>query len=78
MRTVKLVASGYTWICPECSGENYTGAATTHVMCEHCQAQFAVAGFTHRMADLQKQQMCLFDQEGERSRGVAPSDELPF
>ena len=78
MRTVKLVASGYTWICPECSGENYTGAAPAQVMCEHCQAQFSVVGFTHRMADFQEQQMCLFDQEAERSRVVALSDELSF
>lgn len=78
MRTVKLVASGYTWSCAECGGENYTGAAPRQVVCDRCQAQFAVADLAHRMADLQEQQMNLFDLEGEESRRVALSDESPF
>ena len=42
MTRVILRASGYTWKCPECDRENYTGPAPDMVQCEQCNGEFEV------------------------------------
>ena len=48
MTSVNLKASGYTWRCPECHGENYTGAAPSVVICSKCNGTFDVKTLVHR------------------------------
>ena len=48
MNKVKLRASGYTWLCPECKTENYTGPAPEEVRCEGCKGIFFVSDLSHR------------------------------
>jgi len=48
MTNVNLKASGYTWRCPECRGENYTGAAPSSVCCSTCNGTFDVKSLVHR------------------------------
>lgn len=48
MTGVTLKASGYTWHCPECHGENYTGAAPSAVCCSECNGTFGVRSLQHR------------------------------
>jgi DNA-directed RNA polymerase subunit RPC12/RpoP len=48
MTTVVLRASGYTWKCPECGRENYTGPAPGSVRCGQCNGEFQVKGLHHR------------------------------
>ena len=45
---VKLKASGYTWQCPECKRQNYTGPAPEEVHCEGCKGVFYVSDLSHR------------------------------
>ena len=78
MRVVSLAASGYTWTCPECGFDNYTGAAPRQVVCARCQAQFEVARMRHRMAASQDGQLGLFDAGEEGDAGVEPKGEIPF
>lgn len=72
MTEVKLRASGYTWSCPECSRENYTGAAPTRVACAGCHAEFPVHELTHRLAADRPQQTTLFERVNSRSDGREP------
>lgn len=48
MTGVVLRASGYTWKCPECGRENYTGPAPEAVRCKRCHGEFQVREFHHR------------------------------
>jgi hypothetical protein len=48
MTSVNLKASGYTWRCPECQCENYTGAAPSSVCCSKCDGTFDVMSLAHR------------------------------
>ncbi len=48
MTSVNLRASGYTWHCPECESENYTGAAPSAVCCSKCNGTFDVKSLVHR------------------------------
>lgn len=48
MTSVNLKASGYTWRCPECESENYTGAAPSSVCCSNCNGMFDVRSLLHR------------------------------
>ena len=48
MTSVNLKASGYTWCCPECQAENYTGAAPLEVCCGKCNGMFDVMSLLHR------------------------------
>ena len=48
MTSVNLKASGYTWCCPECQAENYTGAAPRDVCCSKCNGTFDVRSLLHR------------------------------
>jgi len=48
MTSVNLKASGYTWRCPECRFENYTGAAPSAVCCSKCNGAFDVRYLVHR------------------------------
>jgi phage FluMu protein Com len=48
MTGVILRASGYTWKCPECGRENYTGPAPATVRCRQCNGEFEVKSLHHR------------------------------
>ena len=49
---VVLVASGYSWRCPECEDVSYVSdAVNENVTCEHCQGEFTVAEVQHRSND---------------------------
>ena len=50
MTAVVLRASGYTWKCPECGRENYTGPAPAAVQCKGCNGEFEVKDLHHRRA----------------------------
>ena len=50
MTAVVLRASGYTWRCPECQRENYTGPAPAVARCTGCHGEFAVEQLRHRRA----------------------------
>jgi len=51
MTAVVLRASGYTWKCPECGRENYTGPAPAAVHCKGCNGEFEVKEVHHRRAE---------------------------
>ncbi len=51
MTSIALRASGYTWTCPECGRENYTGAAPATVRCTGCNGQFDVKELQHRRVE---------------------------
>jgi hypothetical protein len=60
VKGIVLTASGYTWICPECGRENYTGAAPGLVSCLGCKAEWPVIRLAHRKADAEHGQTSLF------------------
>jgi hypothetical protein len=62
MTSVNLKASGYTWRCPECKQDNYTGAAPSSVSCSKCNGLFSVKSLVHRR---------------ERGKEVSSGDALP-
>lgn len=62
MTRVNLKASGYTWRCPECKQNNYTGAAPSSVSCSKCNGLFNVKSLMHRR---------------ERGKGVSSGQALP-
>ncbi len=88
MTSVNLKASGYTWRCPECRGENYTGAAPLEVCCSKCNGTFDVKALVHR----RKREKVPSSQGGGNSRDGqqtlfetvqvqethAPDDDIPF
>ena len=78
MRSVSITASGYTWTCPECGGENYIGAAPRQVVCDRCQAAFDVADRLHRMVESNDAQIRLFEVGGEERSETSMMDEIPF
>jgi len=78
MRNVSIMASGYTWTCPECGSENYIGAAPQQVACDRCQAQFEVADQLHRMVEPQKKQIRMFEVGGDDRLEAGEMDEIPF
>jgi hypothetical protein len=78
MTTVQLKASGYSWRCPECDENNYTGEAPQQVVCRNCKAEFLVAGLAHRLAKIGDQQLCMFDAELKDSLSLDPDGEIPF
>lgn len=49
---IALVASGYTYVCLECNGENYTGPAPDEVECNECGAKFSVSRLRHKCANI--------------------------
>ena len=53
MTEVVLRASGYTWKCPECGRENYTGPAPMSVRCRACHGEFEVKDLHHRRAGME-------------------------
>ena len=65
MTSVNLKASGYTWRCPECKAENYTGAAPSTVGCSKCHGTFDVKSLVHR----RQKENVLSPQGGGNSRG---------
>jgi len=54
MSAVVLRASGYTWRCPECGRDNYTGAAPTAVRSKGCNGEFEVKELHHRRVGTDK------------------------
>ena len=78
MRNVSITASGYTWACPECTSENYTGAAPQQVVCDRCQAQFEVADRLHRIAEPQEEQIGMFEVGGDDMLEAGEIDDIPF
>lgn len=88
MTSVNLKASGYTWRCPECRAENYTGAAPSAVCCSKCNGTFDVRSLVHR----RQKTYCPSAQKGSNSRGDqqtlfdgfqgprshSPDDDIPF
>ena len=86
MTTVVLRASGYTWKCPECTRENYTGSAPAMVQCEQCNGEFEVKDLHHRRSkpesDSEKEvgrtQQNLLMPLFESSSPVPAEDEIPF
>ena len=85
MTNVVLRASGYTWKCPECDRENYTGPAPEMVRCEGCKGEFEVKELHHRRSkserDLRKEagktQQNLFLPLFGSSSPVSAEDEIP-
>lgn len=88
MTAVNLKASGYTWRCPECRAENYTGAAPSGVCCSKCNGLFDVGSLVHRrqqtnspaqqdLGDSDGRQQSLFDALQARE-AHSPGDEIPF
>lgn len=83
MTAVGLRASGYTWRCPECGRENYTGPAPTEVQCRGCNGEFGVKDLHHRRAGNESNK-----GKGEPMSGVLPlfaaapsipaEDDIPF
>jgi hypothetical protein len=55
MIAVVLRASGYTWKCPECGRENYTGPAPEAVHCHGCNGEFEVKELHHRRVEVEKE-----------------------
>jgi hypothetical protein len=53
MTEVVLRASGYTWKCPECRRDNYTGPAPVSVKCKACHGEFEVKDLHHRRAGME-------------------------
>lgn len=78
MTTVQLKASGYSWRCPECDENNYTGEAPQQVVCRSCQAEFLVAGLAHHLVETVDQQLPMFNVELEDSLSLDPDGEIPF
>ena len=78
MRKISITASGYTWTCPECTSENYTGAAPQQVVCDRCQAQFEVADWLHRMVEPQDEQIGMFEVGGDDMLEAGEIDDIPF
>jgi hypothetical protein len=85
MSTVVLRASGYTWKCPECGRENYTGAAPAEVACKGCHAEFQVKELHHRRMEPEEPKS---ERKNVRKAEVLPlfaeappmsaDDEIPF
>lgn len=86
MTTVVLRASGYTWKCPECNRENYTGPAPDMVQCEGCKGEFDVKDLHHRRSksecdsgkEADKIQQNPFMPLFGSSSPVSAEDEIPF
>jgi len=78
MRKVSIIASGYTWTCPECGSDNYIGAAPQQVVCDRCHAQFEVADRVHRMVGPQEEQIRMFEVEEEDTPIAGETDDIPF
>ena len=78
MRNVSITASGYTWTCPECGSQNYTGAAPQQVVCDRCQAQFEVADRLHRMDEPQEEPIRMFEVGGDDVLEAGEIDDIPF
>lgn len=78
MRVVSIIASGYTWSCPECGNENYLGAAPSQVVCSHCRAAFDVSDRQHRMVEIEAKQRTLFESGGEGRLEKSDLDGIPF
>lgn len=88
MTAVNLKASGYTWRCPECRAENYTGAAPSSVCCSKCNGLFDVGSLVHRRQQKRSdgQQDRSESEGGQQSlfealqaqEAHSSSDEIPF
>jgi hypothetical protein len=92
MTSVTLHASGYTWNCPECGRENYTGAAPASVHCAKCNGDFQVQSLHHRHSDPQDSKrngkhaggqeetmlMPLFSLQATQPLPPPGEDEIPF
>jgi len=65
MNSIRLVASGYFWWCPECGIDNYTGKAPRSVVCRRCLAEFQVVDLVHRQVSAIDVQQRLFCAEVE-------------
>jgi len=86
MTYVVLRASGYTWKCPECDRDNYTGPAPAMVQCEKCNGEFEVKELNHRRSksgsdsgkEAGKTQQNLLMPLFESSSPVPAEDEIPF
>jgi len=63
MTSVVLRSSGYTWKCPECHRENYTGPAPAAVRCEGCHGEFEVKELHHRRSNSESMKEVAKDQE---------------
>lgn len=85
MTAVKLKASGYTWRCPECQVENYTGAAPATVRCSKCHGAFGVGSLVHRRGKARDHATPMGANSGGEQRSLfdaTPTDsddgEIPF
>lgn len=86
MTAVVLRASGYTWKCPECGRENYTGPAPESVGCKRCHGEFQVKELHHRRdaaVTARRKEVEEAQQPGllPLLRGFPPTaaeDEIPF
>jgi hypothetical protein len=67
MKGVRLQASGYTWSCPECEKENYTGSAPPSVICALCKAEYPVAELLHNSDRAEASQPSFFGPDGAGS-----------
>ena len=73
MDIVTLKASGYTWKCPECNRENYTGPAPAEVRCKSCNGSFRVGDLSHRKIGMSKAKAAIFNngRKANESKGNA-------
>jgi DNA-directed RNA polymerase subunit RPC12/RpoP len=86
MSGVVLRASGYTWKCPECGRENYTGPAPELVRCKRCNGEFQVRELHHRRdpdASSRRKKVRKPEQLGllpllPLAPPIAAEDEIPF
>ena len=86
MTSVILRSSGYTWKCPECARENYTGPAPESVRCGQCNGEFQVKELHHRRCaagSIGRKEVIQSQQPGLLSLlAVSPpvtvEDEVPF
>jgi hypothetical protein len=86
MSAVVLRASGYTWKCPECGRENYTGPAPEVVCCEQCHGEFQVRELHHRRDGAATARRKEVDQPEQPALlplliigpPIAAEDEIPF
>jgi DNA-directed RNA polymerase subunit RPC12/RpoP len=70
MTAVVLRASGYTWKCPECGRENYTGPAPAAVRCKGCNGEFEVKELHHRRVEA--------EQDKSNGKEVRKTEILPL
>jgi len=74
MNIVKLKASGYTWQCPECERDNYTGPAPAEVRCESCNGVFCVSDLSHRRIRKSEATVAISDNGRSSSKGKGQSE----